>query len=441
MFHPIPLKCARGFRAPAVPAVVALLLTFTRTSATSVAPTLEADLHGAPCDTSALSSSLRRGEYPHGVYYLVDDPPELLSELPRVVGPKRNNGTPDTVWVRVLIACDGSAIDAIVGSFHRRRSGIDSVAMAEVRQMRFKPAVLNTRPVSVWGWLPIEVTTSRLRLSSPSRRVLHSPIPIGLLHRPDSLLSAYFQPLPSDTNWRRVDAGTVFSFRAPPGLRAVPSRGIDSFVGDYHSAGMEMSFDYGMYTGQSDEGTPTTIEVSGLPATLRVFRRGAPWRPYNVATLYVRVTEPLSLGITVICLSDRDLDDAIRLLRSVVIHVKPLVAGASISDTVRVIPPEPPAGVTKFSIVYYLGRIPEFITKGIPQYPEAARATGVGGTVVVLAVIGADGRASDIRVMKSVASLDEAAMEAVRESVFSPAVQDGKPVSVRVALTITFTPR
>jgi TonB family protein len=460
MYHQILLKCSRRCGASAALAVVALLLPFPSTGATGPVPARETAVRGAACDTSALLGSLRRGEYPRGIYYLVDDPPELLGELPHVVGPTRIIGVPDTLWVRALIACDGFAHYAIGGRFLGPRSllqspsGIDSAAVAEVRRLQFKPAILNARPVSVWGWLPIEVTTSGPRVPLRGRKVLYSPIPVDLLHRPDSLLFAYFQPAPSDTTWKRVDAGNVFSFQAPPSMRTIPSQGIDSFVGDYRSAGMEVSFDYGMYTGQSDEGTATTIEVSGMHATLRVLRRRAPWwEPYNVASLYVRVTEPiagerevssaelLSLGITVDCLSERDLDDALRLLRSVVIHVRPLVARASISDTLRVISPEPPPDIPKFSITYSLDRIPEFVTKGIPQYPEAARAASVGGTVIVVAVIGADGRASDMRVTKSVAGLDEPAMEAVRASVFHPAVQDGKPVSVRVALAIQFIPR
>jgi TonB family protein len=446
-------KSLRRRLAPAALAVVALLPPPAEAGAAGAAPAPED--HSAPCDTSAISGALRQGLFTHEVYDLVDEPPEILSEVPRLAGPARTSGTPDTVWVRVLIACDGSAIFALGHPMYvhgrlQSAPGMDGV----ISRLRFKPAVLNARPVSVWGWLPIEVGAPQTRASSSARGVLFSPVPYGLLSEPDSLLKAYFHPTPSDTTWKRLQAGHVYSFLAPPGLHSIPVMGIDSFVSNYYSASMRMSSNYGMYTGQPDEGTPETIEVSGLPGTLRISRSREPGpSPYFSAYLYVRVLEPLageltvssaetqSLGIFIECLTERDLSDAVRLLRSVAVLVEPLVARASISDTLRVIPEEQPPGAPKVSTRYHLDRIPEFVTKVMPQYPAAARAASLGGTVVVRARVGADGRAHDIRVTKSVEGLDESAIEAVQASVFNPGLLERRPVDVQVDLEIRFIPR
>jgi TonB family protein len=62
------------------------------------------------------------------------------------------------------------------------------------------------------------------------------------------------------------------------------------------------------------------------------------------------------------------------------------------------------------------------------------------GTVLLVAVITADGRATEIRVAKGLGlGLDEKAVEAVRTWRFRPALgPDGKPASVRQSIEVTF---
>jgi len=74
-----------------------------------------------------------------------------------------------------------------------------------------------------------------------------------------------------------------------------------------------------------------------------------------------------------------------------------------------------------------------------PAYPETARAAGVEGEVEVLAVIGPDGQVKDAAILKSVPLLDQAAIEAVRQYVFEPALRDGVPVESSMKLSLTFT--
>ncbi|MGH9689619.1 MAG: energy transducer TonB [Candidatus Acidiferrales bacterium] len=75
-----------------------------------------------------------------------------------------------------------------------------------------------------------------------------------------------------------------------------------------------------------------------------------------------------------------------------------------------------------------------------PQFSDEAVKAKYQGTVLLFAIITADGRATDIRVTKSLGlGLDEKAVEAVRTWRFRPAAgPDGKPAAVRQMIEVTF---
>jgi TonB family protein len=75
-----------------------------------------------------------------------------------------------------------------------------------------------------------------------------------------------------------------------------------------------------------------------------------------------------------------------------------------------------------------------------PQYTKQARKKRLQGTVTLQAIIQADGRATDIQVLKSsVPDLNESAIEAVGRWRFKPALRaDDQPVPVTVPIEITF---
>ncbi|MFI5177002.1 MAG: TonB family protein [Vicinamibacterales bacterium] len=76
-----------------------------------------------------------------------------------------------------------------------------------------------------------------------------------------------------------------------------------------------------------------------------------------------------------------------------------------------------------------------------PVYPQEALAAGVQGVVILEAVIGPAGNVTDARVLRSVALLDQAALDAVRQWEFTPTLLNGAPVSVIMTMTVNFTLR
>ncbi len=73
-------------------------------------------------------------------------------------------------------------------------------------------------------------------------------------------------------------------------------------------------------------------------------------------------------------------------------------------------------------------------------YPEIAREAGIEGTVTIEALIGRRGLVEDARVISGIPNtgLDQAALDAILQTTFSPALQMGKPVPVRIAIPIKF---
>ena len=79
-------------------------------------------------------------------------------------------------------------------------------------------------------------------------------------------------------------------------------------------------------------------------------------------------------------------------------------------------------------------------TKSVqPVYPPVAQAARVSGIVILEAVIGVDGRVTDVHVLRSVPLLDEAAIAAVEQWEYTPTLLNDVPVPVVMTVTVTFT--
>jgi TonB family protein len=82
---------------------------------------------------------------------------------------------------------------------------------------------------------------------------------------------------------------------------------------------------------------------------------------------------------------------------------------------------------------------PTILYREKAKYTEEARQRKVEGTVMLTIVFGADGRIHDIRTVRGLPDgLTETSIEAAQKIRFHPAVQNGKPVSVRATLEFSF---
>jgi len=92
-----------------------------------------------------------------------------------------------------------------------------------------------------------------------------------------------------------------------------------------------------------------------------------------------------------------------------------------------------------------LGLIPPTLVPGsraLPKYPDLARRAGLQGTVILLAVIEKNGTVGEIEVVKSPDQrwgFDLAAIDAVKQWRYQPALMNGGPVAAYIQVMVEFT--
>jgi protein TonB len=88
----------------------------------------------------------------------------------------------------------------------------------------------------------------------------------------------------------------------------------------------------------------------------------------------------------------------------------------------------------------WVEQYPEAITEVKPIYPEIARDAGVEGLVIVNVLVGKTGHVLDARLdpKRQVPILNDYALAAARQWVFTPALANGRPVAVWTAIPFHF---
>lgn len=81
---------------------------------------------------------------------------------------------------------------------------------------------------------------------------------------------------------------------------------------------------------------------------------------------------------------------------------------------------------------------PRLLHRVEPEYPELARNARVQGVVILEATTDVYGRVQNVRVLRSVPLLDQAAIEAVKQWIYEPMVINGRPRPVTFTVTIIF---
>ena len=102
----------------------------------------------------------------------------------------------------------------------------------------------------------------------------------------------------------------------------------------------------------------------------------------------------------------------------------------------------PPTGEESFPADSFplVDELPQPIERALPDYPESALPTRQRGTVVVLALVGADGRVRSATIARSCPPFDDSALHAARNTIFLPARLDGRPVPLRISMRFEFAP-
>lgn len=101
----------------------------------------------------------------------------------------------------------------------------------------------------------------------------------------------------------------------------------------------------------------------------------------------------------------------------------------------------PPAPADDDAPVAYVEELPAPVVQWTPVYPEFAKSVDAEGLVIVRVLVGRDGRVRELRLDEKhhVPALDDAALDAARRWVFTPARVNGHPVATWTAIPFRFT--
>ena len=100
------------------------------------------------------------------------------------------------------------------------------------------------------------------------------------------------------------------------------------------------------------------------------------------------------------------------------------------------IPPPEPQGPVPVSGGVQAAKL---LKQVVPVYPPLAIRMRVSGTVRLLGIIGKDGKIQNLQVINGNPLLTAAALDAVRQWVYSPTVLSGKAVEVEAPIDVIFT--
>jgi protein TonB len=112
------------------------------------------------------------------------------------------------------------------------------------------------------------------------------------------------------------------------------------------------------------------------------------------------------------------------------------VPGGVVGGVVGGLPdaPPPPAAVRVGGQI----KEPKKLKNVAPAYPDIAKQARVQGVVILECTISPQGKVSDVKVLRGIPLLDAAAIEAVKQWVYSPTLLNGVPVPVIMTVTVNF---
>jgi TonB family protein len=192
--------------------------------------------------------------------------------------------------------------------------------------------------------------------------------------------------------------------------------------------------------GQLAAQTPDAVIISARQQTeqgnhdaaIAVLRGALNSRPDDAA-LKQELVNVLGLKANALSAELTELRREISALRgqpAMTVTITPGVTGTSASRTWSGAPPVRVGGSV---------RQPMKVRDVKPVYPPLAQEARVQGLVILEGVIDEQGNIADVKVLRGVPLLNDAAIEAVRQWKYTPTLLNGVPVPVIMTMTVTFT--
>jgi protein TonB len=113
------------------------------------------------------------------------------------------------------------------------------------------------------------------------------------------------------------------------------------------------------------------------------------------------------------------------------------VPGGVVGGVVGGLPDAPPPPVQAVRVGGQI-KEPKKLKNVAPVYPDIAKQARVQGVVILECTISPQGKVTDVKVLRGIPLLDAAAIEAVKQWVYSPTLLNGVPVPVIMTVTVNF---
>jgi len=83
-------------------------------------------------------------------------------------------------------------------------------------------------------------------------------------------------------------------------------------------------------------------------------------------------------------------------------------------------------------------KTPRLAKRVEPEYPDVAQRAAIQGIVILEATVGEDGRVDGVKVLRSQALLQQAAIDAVKQWEYEPLIWNGRPTPFVLTVTLSF---
>lgn len=113
------------------------------------------------------------------------------------------------------------------------------------------------------------------------------------------------------------------------------------------------------------------------------------------------------------------------------------VAGGVAGGIVGGLPAEPPPSVQAVRVGGNI-KEPTKVKNVNPVYPDIAKQARVQGIVILECTISPQGRVTDVKPLRSIPLLEQAAIDAVKQWQYTPTLLNGVPVPVIMTVTVNF---
>lgn len=113
------------------------------------------------------------------------------------------------------------------------------------------------------------------------------------------------------------------------------------------------------------------------------------------------------------------------------------VPGGVVGGIVGGLPDAPPPPVQAVRVGGQI-KEPKKLKHVAPIYPDIAKQARVQGVVILECTISPQGKVTDVKVLRGIPLLDQAAIDAVKQWVYTPTLLNGVPVPVIMTVTVNF---